>query len=197
MLIDDHPLAINGIGAWLSGTGRFSIAGAASSLAEARSLLERLDPLPVIMILDISLGAEDGLEFIPALKEFYAKRNVPSPLILVCSMYDDPFLIQRAMNLGAAAYVCKSADIGEIITAIDAILAGETYVNPRYPENARKPIWSILSNRENEIVALVRQSLSARQIAKRLGISIRTVENHLSNIYSKTDTSSREDLMNI
>ena len=132
MLIDDHPLAINGIGAWLKNTGRFEIAGTAGTLAEADALMKRLDPLPEIVILDLSLGAEDGLEFIPALKEICAKRKTALPGILVCSMYEDPFLIQRAIDLGARAYVPKSAELSEIITAIDALLAGDTYINPKY-----------------------------------------------------------------
>ncbi|MDR0443902.1 MAG: response regulator transcription factor [Treponema sp.] len=197
VLIDDHPLAINGIGAWLCGTGRFSIAGTAGTLAEAQSLLERLESLPEIVILDVSLGTEDGLEFVPVLKEICAKRTVVMPSILVCSMYEDPFLIQRAMDSGAAAYVSKSAEAGEIIAAIDVILAGNTYVNPKYELQSKKHASSILTRRENEIVSLVKQSLSNRQIAKRLGISARTVENHLAHIYIKTDAGSREELFEL
>jgi NarL family two-component system response regulator LiaR len=222
-LIDDHPLAINGIGAWLCGTGRFSIAGTAGTLDQARALMERLDPLPAIVILDVSLGEEDschpgdgchqdgchqdGLEFIPMLKEICAKRNISAsemhasqmrlPGVLVCSMYEDPFLIQRAMDLGAAAYVAKSAEVGEIITAIDSILAGKTYVNPKYRIQEQKQAWSALTHRQNEIVSLVKQSLSTRQIAKRLGINARTVENHLTHIYVKTEANSREELFEL
>ena len=210
-LIDDHPLAINGIGAWLSSTGRFTIAGTARTLVQARSLLEKLDPLPAIIILDISLGAEDGLDFIPVLKEICTERktlqgtlapgiNIPRiniPRVLVCSMYEDPFLIQRAIDSGAQGYVAKSADFTEIICAIDSILTGKTYIDPRYRINTKKRAWSVLTRRENEITALVKQSLSTRQIAKRLGVSVRTVENHLTHIYVKTDTTSRAELMDI
>ena len=197
VLIDDHPLAIKGIGTWLCGTGRFEIAGAEGTLAGARSLLERLDCLPEIIILDISLGEEDGLEFIPELKEIYAKRNAAPPGILVCSMYEVPFLIQRAFDAGANAYVAKSAEAEEIIAAIDAICAGNTYVNPKYRSEAHKPAWPALTQRENEIVWLVKQSYSTRQIARRLGISARTVENHLSHIYVKTNASSRAELFEL
>ena len=69
MLIDDHPLAINGIGAWLCGTGRFTICGTAENLAQAVSLIEGMNVLPEIIFLDISLGEEDGLDFIPILKK--------------------------------------------------------------------------------------------------------------------------------
>jgi DNA-binding NarL/FixJ family response regulator len=194
VLIDDHPLAINGIGTWLSSTGRFTVAGIAGNLAEAESLLKSLNPLPEIIILDVSLGTEDGLKFMPIVKEITAKKNVPCPKVLVCSMYEDPFLIQRAIDSGADAYVAKSEELGEIIKAINAILAGEKYVDAKYHLEIDKNSWKNLTERENEIAFLVKQSLSNRQIAKRLGLSKRTIENHLAHIYDKTGISSRAEL---
>jgi NarL family two-component system response regulator LiaR len=197
VLIDDHPLAINGIGAWLKGTGKYKIAGTAGTLAEAGALMKKIKPLPAVVILDISLGEEDGLDFIPALREICAKRKAALPGILVCSMYEDAFLIQRAMDMGARAYVPKSADLSEITTAIDALLAGSVYVNPKYQLQKQKQNAQVFTRRENEIVALIKQSLSAREIAKRLKINLRTVENHLAHIYVKTGTVSREELYNL
>jgi NarL family two-component system response regulator LiaR len=195
-IIDDHPLVINGIGAWLRTAGRFSIAGTAGTLESARSLLERLDPLPEIIIIDVSLGKEDGLAFIPVLEDICVNKNVPIPGVLVCSMYDDPFLVQRAMDSGARAFVAKTAEPGEIIIAIDAILAGNTYVNPKYrvEENLA---FTDLTRREIEIASLIKQSLSTRQIAGRLGISIRTAENHIAHIYSKLNANSRSELFDL
>ena len=194
-LIDDHPLSINGIGAWLESSGRFEIAGASGTLAGAAALMERLYPLPAVVILDISLGAEDGLEFIPALREICAKRKDALPGILICSMYEDAFLIQRAMDLGARSYVPKSADLSEILSAVDALLAGSIYINEKY--KPQKLTLQALTRRENEIVSLVKQSYRAKEIAKRLDISLRTVENHLVHIYTKTGTKSREELFNL
>jgi len=192
-LIDDHPLALNGIGAWLTGTGRFTIAGTAGTLEEAEELMNRLPALPQIIILDISLGAQDGLDFIPALKDICAKRILQTPGILVCSMYEDPFLIKQAIESGANAYVPKSADSQEILKAIDSILNNKTYINPKY--QIKTPIQN-LTKRENEIVYLLKRNFSTKQIAKHLFISIRTVENHLANIYVKTGINSKDDLKN-
>jgi NarL family two-component system response regulator LiaR len=214
-LIDDHQAVANAIGAWLCATGRFAIAGTAATIAQARSLMERLDPLPEIIILDVSLSPSkegaaskesspskegvasnegDGLTFIPILKEICAKRKVPLPGIVVFSMYEDLFFVQRAMDLGAAAYVSKSAESGEIVAAIDAILAGKTYISPGCQMSEQERKWPALTPREIEIAALVKQSLNTRQIAGRLGLSIRTVENHLAHIYDKTGISSWEEL---
>jgi NarL family two-component system response regulator LiaR len=204
VLIDDHPLAINGIGAWLNSTGRFKISGVAGTLAEAEHLFKKIDPMPEIVILDISLGNEDGLKFIPKLKEmaiskiaakkYVSASKVLCPKVLVCSMYEDPFLIQRAIDLGAAAYVSKSEDLNEIINAIDAILQGKTFVNPKYFVTMDKNPWEKLTAREHEIVTFVKKTFTNRQIAERLGISERTVGNHLIHIYQKLEISSRAEL---
>jgi NarL family two-component system response regulator LiaR len=197
-LIDDHPMLTATLGEWLSATGRFSIVGTAATLEEARSLMKRLEPLPEIVVLDVSLSpsgeAEDGLTLIPELKKICAERGVALPGIVVFTMHEDLFLIQRAMDLGAKAYIAKSAETGEFITAVDEILAGNTYINPKYKLFAVQQKRHGLTRRENEIAALVKQSLSARQIAERLGLSIRTVETHLAHIYIKTDTASWEEL---
>jgi NarL family two-component system response regulator LiaR len=154
--------------------------------------MERLETLPDVVILDVSLGADDGLSFIPALKEICAKRNAALPGILICSMYEDAFIVQRAFDMGARAYVPKSAESNEILAAVDALLAGETYINEKYkPQNFT---MQVLTRRENEIVSMLKQSFSTKEIAKRLEISLRTVENHLAHIYAKTGTKSREDL---
>jgi DNA-binding NarL/FixJ family response regulator len=203
-LIDDHPMLTNAIGAWLEATGRFTIAGCAASLAEARSLMEKLDPMPQIVILDISLGSgnrgsvqEDGLAFIPELKKICKERKAPMPNVLVCSMYEDPFLVRRAMDFGAKAYVTKSAVAGEIIAAIDAILAGGTYTGVKSKIRDQNKTFLALTRRENEIVALVKQSLTNQQIVKMLGLSSRTLENHLQNIYEKTGVTSRNELFDL
>ncbi len=202
-LIDDHPLAINGIGAWLKITGKFEIVGTAGTLAEACALMKKLDPLPAVIILDISLGEEDGLGFIPALKEICAARKAEFPGILVCSMYEDPFLIQRAMDMGARAYVPKSAQSDEILSAIDALLCGDSYISQKNKPQTQKQNLQVqcglntLTRRENEIVSLIKQHLSAKQIAMRLKISLRTVENHLVHIYTKTGCYSREELFEL
>ncbi|MDR2663414.1 MAG: response regulator transcription factor [Treponema sp.] len=194
VLIDDHPLAINGIGAWLNATGRFSIAGTAGNAAETRALLESLESPPPLLILDIALGKENGLEIIPVLKEICEKRKAPPPGIVVCSMYDDIFVIQSAFDAGADAFISKSADIKEIITAIDTVLAGEKYLNDKYKTLIQEGAASGLTAREREITALVKQSLSNDQIAKKMDISVRTVQNHLAHIYVKTNTHSRFEL---
>jgi len=203
-LIDDHPMLTNAVGIWLETTGRFKIAGTAASLSEADKLMKKLDPLPEIVILDISMGNEnkagvheDGLTFIPVLNNICKKRKLPMPEVLVCSMYDDPFLIKRAMDLGAKGFVSKSAGAGEMMTAIDAIIAGGTYTSVKTETQEQNKIFLALTKRENDIVSLVKQSLSNDEIAKMFGVNNRTVEKHLEAIYEKTGVSSRKELIEL
>jgi NarL family two-component system response regulator LiaR len=191
VLIDDQPLTIQGIGAWLAGTGRFSVAGTAANVARAQKLLESLDPLPDLVILDLALGEEDGLALIPALREMACKREAPLPGIVTYSTQEDPFFVYAALEAGTSAFAAKSADLGELTAAMDAALAGEVYSNPDYEVPVRKWASYGLSPREREVAALIKRSLSNKGIAKRLGISVRTVENHLSHIYVKSNTFSR------
>jgi DNA-binding NarL/FixJ family response regulator len=202
VLIDDHPLMSSGIGAWLSASGRFSIAGTAETLAQARTLMANINPFPQIVILDISLEKENGLEFIPEIKQLSEKRKAPAPGIVICSMHEDLFLIRQAMELGAAAccaavFVAKSAGTSEILTAIDAALAGNTYVNPKYKIHEQHHAFASFTPREKEIIALRKQSLTNQHIAERLHISIRTVESHLAHIYEKAGVASWEELINL
>jgi NarL family two-component system response regulator LiaR len=187
----------NGIGAWLSATGRFSIAGTAENLSQAGTLLAQLDSLPHIVILDVRLEKESGLDFISEIKKISGKRKEAVPRILVCSVFEDPLLIQQAIELGADGYVPKSSGTGEIITAIDAILAGKIYVNPKYRIEEHNHILDSLTPREKEIIVLRKQSLTNEEIAERQEISVRTVEHHLEHIYSKTGVKSWEGLNNL
>jgi len=122
---------------------------------------------------------------------------MPMPNVLVCSMYEDPFLARRAMELGARGYVTKSAVADEITAAIDAIAAGGTYTSVKSKTRDQGKMFTALTRRENEIAALVKQSLTNRQIIEMLGLSNRTLENHLKNIYDKTGVTSRKELFDL
>ena len=197
ILIDDHPLTRGGIRDWLEKTGRFTVAGEAAALAQARSLLESAEAPPALLILDISLGAENGLDFIGEIQEVFRKRKAKPPAILVCSMYDDPFVARNALGSGADGYICKSAEPEEFVAAVDTVLAGKTYTGKSVEIPAQNKTWEALTRRESEIVTLLKCSFTNRQIAKSMGISVRTVENHLSHIYEKTGVPTRRGLVNL
>jgi NarL family two-component system response regulator LiaR len=192
-LVDDHVMVRRGLEARLSSTGRFRIAGEAATLNEARELLANLEEPPDLVILDLELGDDNGLELIGALQE----RGGKTPAVLIYSVFEDPFRIQAALHLGARGYVSKSAGETEFLTAVDAVLAGETWLDPRLElKNAAAPdIYAMFTRREREILELVLKRLDNAAIAKKLSLKTRTVENYLSRIYTKTGAAARSDLM--
>jgi NarL family two-component system response regulator LiaR len=192
-LVDDHVMVRRGLEARLTATGRFCITGEAAALAEARKLLAGLEDPPDLVILDLELGDDNGLELIGALQE----RGGKMPAVLVYSVFEDPFRIQSALHLGARGYVSKSAGEAEFLTAVDAVLAGEIWLDPRLElKSAAAPdIYALFTRREREIFELVLKRFTNAAIAKKFSLKPRTVENYLSRIYAKTGAAARSDLM--
>ena len=199
LLIDDHPLVNYGLASCLEETGRFIVTDKANSLEEARNIITNQAPLPSIIILDILLGAENGLDFLPFLREFCLTVNVPMPPVLICSVLEDPFRIRSSLQLGAAGYVPKTGGKTELLNAIDTILGGETYIPDAHNIRltASSGLYAQLTKRELEVLNLIKQNKPNRQIAEVLELSIRTVENHISNIYFKTGVKNREGLQEL
>jgi NarL family two-component system response regulator LiaR len=194
-LVDDHVMVRRGLEARLTATGRFRIAGEAAALTEARNLLAGPGEPPDLVILDLELGNDNGLELMGALQE----RGGKMPAVLVYSVFEDPFRIQAALHLGARGYVSKSAGEAEFLTAVDAVLAGKIWLDPRLElKSATAPdIYAMFTRREREILELVLKRFTNAAIAKKLALKPRTVENYLSRIYAKTGASARSDLMDL
>jgi NarL family two-component system response regulator LiaR len=196
LLVDDHPLMRRGFGDCLIDTGRFLIAGEAESLEAGRAMLEHLKTPPDLIVLDIGLGDENGLDFIGMVKGLCAARKIQVPPVLIYSVFEDPFRIEAAMQLGARGYVSKSAGEPELLQAIGRVLAGERYINEKFEVTVQKNegLYDLFTRREREILMLVKQNYDNRRIAALCGITPRTVENHLSRIYYKTGIKNREQL---
>jgi NarL family two-component system response regulator LiaR len=192
-LVDDHVMVRRGLEARLTVTGRFCITGEAAALAEARNLLAGLEEPPDLVILDLGLGDDNGLELMGTLKE----RGGKMPAVLVYSVFEDPFRIQSALHLGARGYVSKSAGEAEFLAAVDAVLAGDLWLAPHLElKSAAVPdIYAMFTRREREILELVLKRFDNAAIAKRLALKRRTVENYLSRIYEKTGVTARSGLM--
>ncbi|MDR3335704.1 MAG: response regulator transcription factor [Treponema sp.] len=203
VLIDDHPMIRRAFNTYLSETGRFLVTGEAGSLDEARALFSTLTPIPDLVLLDIELGEENGLDLLPLLRAMESQNDKKknrvesfSPMVLVFSMFEDPFKIQTALHQGARGYVSKTADETEIASALESILNGEIYIDKRLKTKATetKDIYAGLSKRERIILDLVQKNMDNRSIAKKLDLKARTVENYISRIYTKTGALTRGDL---
>jgi NarL family two-component system response regulator LiaR len=199
VIIDDHPMTRRGFGNFLSGAGGFEIAGEAASLAGSRALLEGIPELPDLVILDIGLGDDNGLDFLGMVHQICVRRNAAPLPVLVYSVFEDPFRIQTAMRMGARGYISKSADEGELIRAISVILAGQLYIDKRFELTVRRnqDVYAGFTHREREVLALVKDHHDNVSIAAALKISLRTVENHVGHIYFKTGIKNREKLLTL
>ena len=209
IIIEDHPVIRHGLAAWFAQTGRWNISGAASSLADAKNMLAKV--AADIVLLDIQLEDGWGLDIIPWLANHSCGVNTAAPmtaqsvttplltaplLTAVYSAFDDYAHVSAAMSLGVKAYVTKRRSEAELEAALLQALSGAIYID----EAAQTKLWnvtnifSLLTKREAEILTLVKSGLSNKQIAGRLGISRRTVENILSCVYDKTGIRSRLEL---
>jgi len=196
LLVDDHPLTNYGVASFLEETGRFCVVGQANSLDEAKRFIEETENPPSLILLDIMLGEENGLDFLSFLKSHCRKTHTGIPPVLVCSVHEDPFRIQTALKLGASGYISKSGSKTELLDAIDTVLRGGVFISSEYSVKLSKSLgtYEQFTKRELEILNLIKQNKSNQEIAKALYISIRTVENHISNIYFKTGCVNRQEL---
>ena len=196
MLIDDHPLLNAGLISILEGTGIFTVSAQAESLNQAMDIIEKAETLPHLIILDLLLGEDNGLDFLSMLERFCRSRKIQKPPVLVCSALDDTFKIQSALKLGALGFLSKTSGKSELLKAIDTILCGKVYIsnemNTRLNESSGT--YAKFSRREIDVINAVKQNKINKIIASEMGISIRTVENYISKIYFKTGFSTREEI---
>ena len=204
LLIDDHPMLNAGIVSILENTGLFTVCAQAQSLKQAMSILEKSDTLPEasmpsLIILDLLLGEDNGLDFFPMLENFCQNRKMPKPRVLVCSALNDLFKIQTALKLGAAGFLSKTGGKDELLKAIDTILSGKVYISGEVniKLNEKSGIYAKFSKREIDVINLLKANKSNKQIASEMSISLRTVENYISKIYFKTGFSSREEVQSL
>ncbi|MCY4744089.1 response regulator transcription factor [Pelomonas sp. UHG3] len=190
LLVDDHPMVREGLVARLAGVPRFAVVGEAGHRDEALALLAQVAPDVVLM--DVGLKDVNGITLGA---EMLAAR--PAIKLLMFSMYDNPEYVQRALQAGARGYVLKDAPATEIVSAIDAVAAGGTFLSAAvsgrlFRSQAPKPV---LTPRESEILAKLGQGASSKQIARDLDLSVRTVEAHRQSIKRKLDLEGQAELI--
>lgn len=156
---------------------------------------------PDVVIVDISLQGNNGLELIKNLKAIHEKLP-----ILVFSMHDESIYAQRALRAGAKAYVMKKESSEKIVEAIRKILKGEIYVSPRVADQVLHQIVSgpantsvspvdRLTDRELEVVQLIGRGLSTREIAESLHLSVKTIESHRAHVKEKLNLRNATELV--
>lgn len=180
LLVDDHPMVRDGLRARLHTVPHFQVVGEAGHADEALATLAATQPS--VVVLDVGLKDQNGIDLARALLE-----RQPELRVLMFSMYDNPEYVQRALEAGASGYVLKDASVEALLAAIEVVRAGGTYLSPgltrrMFRAQAPKPV---LSPRESEILSAMARGETSKDIARRLDLSVRTVETHRQNIKRK------------
>lgn len=185
IIVDDHPLIRMGIKMELTSTDNICVVGEASSGLELLKLLE--STTPDIVLLDILMPEMSGIEAAKILKEKHSDIK-----ILIISAESTEETITALIGLGVEGFISKNAKPNEIAKAITSIINGDNYYGDEFSNllykinNAKLDENTIeLTSRENEIVQLLCDGLSAKEIAAKLFITHRTVELHKENIFKK------------
>lgn len=189
-LVDDHPMVREGLRARLSSVAQLAVVGEAGDAAEAMHLLDGL--VVDVVLQDVGLKDGNGIDLAQAMLARW-----PGLCVLMFSMYDNPEYVQRALQAGARGYVLKDAPAGEIVAAIEAVVAGGTFLSPGvsrrlFRQAAPRPL---LTPRESQILSALGRGESSKQIAKALDLSVRTVETHRQSIKRKLDLEGQAELI--
>ena len=194
VLADDHELVRDGIRMVLEAEADIEVvAQAADADAAARYVLGHK---PDILVLDLSMPGRPSLELLPQMID-----SSPSTSVIVVTMQNEPAFARQALRAGAKGFVIKQSAAGELVSAVRAVLAGETYINPNLgarmaaePDAPDGPPDD-LTPREVEVLGLLALGYMNPEIADQLVLSVRTVETHRANIQRKTGLSTRAELI--
>jgi DNA-binding NarL/FixJ family response regulator len=201
ILADDHAILRQGLKRILNEAAELKVIGEAGDGIELLNLVKQLKP--DMVILDISMPNLRGIEAVHELKTIY-----PEVKILILTMHKDIEYIQKAASEGADGYLLKEDADTELFIAIKKIRQGKIYITPgltdtltddwaRMQRSDYKPAIESekLTNREREVVKMVAEGKSNREIAEVLFISIRTVDHHRANIMEKLQLKNTADLV--
>ncbi|HEV7330214.1 MAG TPA: response regulator transcription factor [Flavisolibacter sp.] len=198
LIVDDHTLVREAWRIILSTHPHFQVVGEAGSADEGLALAESLQPDVVIM--DINLPGMNGIEATKIIKE-----KIPAIKILGVSLHTQPSYAAKMMQEGASGYVTKNSSREEMFTAITEVLKGNRYVckeiknilsEQMLNEEQEAAGFNGLTLREMEVISLIKQGCSSKEIAITLGLSTKTVEVHRYNILKKLNLKNSAALVN-
>ncbi len=195
VIVDDHELARAGLRALLTGQKGLELVGEATNGREAVEQCRRLQP--DLVLVDVRMPGLDGLATCRIIKQEY-----PAISVVLITVHENPEYLLEALRAGAAGYVLKDITQRELITTIQYVLRGESILNKELmirllrrmaseTSNPIQPPLERLSPREHEVLQLLAQGQTNREIAQRLTVSVSTIKNHVEHILAKLDVSDR------
>jgi two-component system, NarL family, response regulator NreC len=193
VLADDHSMVRAGLKALVVADPRCSVVGECGTLATLRRVVT--DTNADLVVLDISLGRENGLDAIPELQALPRQ-----PRVVVLTMHDDPAFAREALGRGVHGYLLKEAAAEELIRAIEVVMAGGTYLHPQLGAQLARQRPSPadrLTDRERDVLRLLARGHTNAEIAQELFISLRTVEAHRAGLRTRLGVSNRAELVDV
>jgi DNA-binding NarL/FixJ family response regulator len=196
LMVDDHAIMRDGIRALLDLQADIDIVGEASEGNEAIDKAQKLRPDVIIM--DIAIPGMDGLE---ATRRILKK--VPSTKVLVLTQHDNREYVVAAIKVGVSGYIPKKALGKELVSAIYAVHSGDSFLYPSvataliesYRQQVDEEPYDRLTSREREVLKLIAEGYSSREVAEMLFISLKTVMGHRTKIMGKLDLHNRTELI--
>jgi DNA-binding NarL/FixJ family response regulator len=188
LIVDDHPLVRAGLSALIGATADLRVIAEASGGAQAVDLA--VEHQPDVVLMDLSMPVMDGVE---ATRRLLAAR--PGTPVVILTSFPDRNHVEGALRAGAVGYQLKDGDPAMLLTAIRSAARGEAPLDPRVarallpiPAHARR---AVLSKREEQVLRLITQGLSNKQIGARLGIAERTVKVHVGHLFRRLGVGDR------
>ncbi len=198
LLVDDHKLIRESWSFILNSDPRFSVIGETSNAEDAVGFAK--ENKPQIVLMDINMTPVNGFEATKLVRKYS-----PGSKIIGISMHSMPAYARRMMQIGAMGYVTKNSSKEELLTAIVEVNNGKKYVceevknilaQQELVEEGSPPDMNTLSRREIDVVQLIKEGLSSKEIAIRLDISLKTVEVHRYNVLKKLSLKNTAALVN-
>ncbi len=199
MIVDDHALVREGIAAFLKMSADIEVVGEAADGLEAIEKAKKLSP--DIILMDIAMPKLGGLEALVEIKKICPAK------VLILTQYEDKEYIKRFLKAGAAGYMLKRAVGLDLLTAIKAIADGEAYLHPSIAASvideyvgsnknkASEDPYEALTDREKQVLKLIAEGHTSKEIADILGISAKTAVAHQTNLSEKLDIHTRAGLI--
>jgi DNA-binding NarL/FixJ family response regulator len=181
-IIEDHTIVRQGLLSLLKSQPDISVCGEVGTGTEGVALARAEQP--DVVVLDLGLPDMSGVDVIYALRE-----TSPETRVVVLSMHAEAEYVRPALRAGAAGYLVKGADIGDLVKAVQCAMAGEVLLSPGVAkvvlEGSGPDVAARLTEREVEVLRYVAGGKTSREVARILGISAKTVDNHRQNVMTK------------
>lgn len=190
ILAEDHALVRAGFRALLQSLEGIEVVAEAENGTEALELIER--HIPDVVLMDIAMPGLNGLEATAR-----ATKSTPEVKVIILSMHANEEYVLQSLRAGARGYLLKDAGLSELQLALDSVASGQTFLSPAiskhvidaYVERTSNKLepFSILTSRQREILQLIAEGTTTKEIAQKLGVSVKTIETHRTQLMARLD----------